>query len=177
MTTVLRRGLLFLVAFAVVVAAGTYVLVHALGLSGSGGGTTSVVGQPAPVSPLPRTALPVPGDHASTPSGQAAGSQGRHGRHPHRHATATGLHLAASPSTVAPMGRVNLTGTWPGHDNIELQVQRLEGRSWSDFPTTATVRVGTFATYVRTGRAGVNEFRVVDPSTHTASNSVRITVR
>lgn len=171
-SSVVRRALVFLVAFAVVVALGTYVLVHALGLNGSGDGSTSVVGQPGPASPLPRTALPVPGkDGSSAPGGGAAAPR------PHHHRTPKGLHLSASPLVVAPMGRINLTGTWPGHDNVGLQVQRLTDGSWSDFPTTTTVQVGTFETWVRTGRSGVNEFRVVDPATRTASNSVRVTVR
>lgn len=170
--SVVRRALLFLIAFAVVVALGTYVFVHALGLNGSGGDTRSALGRAEPVSPLPSTALPVPGDASSSSPGGGSSGGGAH-----RHRKPTGLHLAASPTEVAPMGRINLTGTWPGHDNVGLQVQRLEGGSWSDFPTTTTVQVGTFETYVRTGRSGLNEFRVVDPATHTASNSVRITVR
>lgn len=170
--SVVRRALLFLIAFAVVVALGTYVLVHALGLNGSSGDAASAPGRPEPVAPLPSTALPVPGDtSSSSPDGGAPGAAAHHHRKP------TGLRLAASPLVVAPMGRINLTGTWPGHDNVGLQVQRLENGSWSDFPTTATVQVGTFETYVETGRSGVNEFRVVDPATHTASNSVRVTVR
>lgn len=179
---VVRRGIVLLVAFAAVVALGTWVVVHALGLNGSGGGSRTVVGQPAPVSPLPTTALPVPGQASDQPSGSPssgattdAPASSQPG--PRHHRAAHGLHLNVSPSSVGPMERINLTGTWPGHDNVGLQVQRLENGTWSNFPTSATVRVGTFETYVETGRRGVNEFRVMDPSTGATSNPVSVTVR
>ncbi|MGN6253224.1 MAG: hypothetical protein ACTHNS_15575 [Marmoricola sp.] len=176
---VVRRGLVLLLACAAVVAAGTYVLVHALGLN-NGHHARAVVGRPAPITPLPTTALPVPGDQRS--QGAREGSDGAtrapaSSRPGPRHHRSTGLHLDASPSTVGPMQRINLTGTWPGHDNVGLQVQRLGDGGWQDFPTTTTVQVGTFATYVETQRSGPNAFRVVDPDTHTASNSVTVTVR
>jgi hypothetical protein len=55
-------------------------------------------------------------------------------------------------------------------------VQRFEGGKWVDFGVQANVNVGTFETYVMTGRAGDNRFRVFDPETKTASNDVTITV-
>jgi hypothetical protein len=57
-----------------------------------------------------------------------------------------------------------------------LQVQRLEGGQWVDFPTTATVSGGQFSTYIETGHAGVNKIRVVDPSTGQSSNVVAIQI-
>ena len=181
LNAVVRRGLLLLVAFAAVVALGTFVVVHALGLNGREGSTSTVVGQPAPVSPLPTTALPVPGS-GSVPSSSDSPADGPASASPSsqpgpRQHRAHGLQLSVSPASVGPMERINLTGTWPGHDNVGLQVQRLENGTWSNFPTTTTVRVGTFETYVETGHAGVNEFRVFDPGSGTSSNSVRVTVR
>lgn len=177
LNAVVRRGLLLLVAFAAVVALGTFLVVHALGLSGSGGSASSVVGQPAPVSPLPTTALPVPGSSggaAGSSNGGATDAAPSSQPGPRHHAR--GLRLDASPSSVGPLERINLTGTWPGHDNVGLQVQRLTNGSWTDFPTATSVQMGTFETYVETGRSGVNEFRVYDPDTGTASNSVRVRV-
>ena len=48
--------------------------------------------------------------------------------------------------------RVNLTGTYKKADNVGLQVQRFEDGKWRDFGVSATVRVGTFETYVMTGQ-------------------------
>jgi hypothetical protein len=39
-----------------------------------------------------------------------------------------------------------------------------------------TVNVGTFATYVMTGRPGDQKFRVFDPTSKTASNEVTVTI-
>jgi hypothetical protein len=86
------------------------------------------------------------------------------------------LYLTATPVFVDPMERINLTGQWPGHDNESLLVQRLEGSTWSDFGVHVTVNVGTFATYVMTGRPGDQKFRVFDPTSKTASNEVTVTI-
>lgn len=84
--------------------------------------------------------------------------------------------LQAFPRRVAPGQRINLTGLYPGGGGARLQVQRFEG-GWSAFPVEVPVRAGQFSTYVLTGRAGVNRFRVVDPASGRASNPVRVTVR
>ena len=88
----------------------------------------------------------------------------------------TGLYLTASPVMVQPMERINLTGQWPGQDNASLVVQRFENGAWSDFGVQVRVNVGTFSTYVMTGRTGDQRFRVFDPATQTASNEVTVTV-
>jgi hypothetical protein len=54
-------------------------------------------------------------------------------------------------------------------------VQRFEG-SWVDFPVSASVRGGTFTTYIYTGRSGPNRFRVIDKATGKKSNPVRVTI-
>jgi hypothetical protein len=74
------------------------------------------------------------------------------------------------------MERVNLTGTYKGADNLVLKVQRFESGRWSDFGVDATVRVGTFATYVQTGRPGEQRFRVYDPVAKQGSNVVVVSV-
>jgi len=141
-------------------------MVKALGLqagNSQGSGSSHV----EPITPLPTTALPVPGENAS-PSATGL---------PTATAVPPGeLQLTASPVQVRPMERINLTGQWPGHDNESLLVQRFDGGTWTDFGVDVRVDLGTFATYVMTGRSGDQRFRVFDPSTQTASNEVTITV-
>ena len=86
------------------------------------------------------------------------------------------LFLNASPVFVKSMERINLTGQWPGHDNVSLLVQRLEDGEWVDFGVQVQVRVGTFETYVMTGREGDNKFRLLDPESGTTSNEVTVTI-
>ncbi len=85
------------------------------------------------------------------------------------------ISLQASPQQVPANQRINLTGDYPRSDGASLQVQRFEG-SWVDFPVNASVRGGSFSTYVFTGRSGPNRFRVVDKASGRTSNPVRVTV-
>lgn len=86
------------------------------------------------------------------------------------------ISLSVSPLEVAAMERIDLTGTYPGGEGATLQVQRFEG-GWSDFAgVSATVRGGTFSTFVMTGRSGENRFRVVDRAGGKTSNVVRVRV-
>lgn len=84
--------------------------------------------------------------------------------------------LVASPKSVSTFGRINLSGTYAGGAGIVLQVQRMEGGKWVDFPTSATVNGDTFATYVETGRSGPNKFRVKAIGDSMASNAVTVRV-
>lgn len=87
------------------------------------------------------------------------------------------LTLTASPKQASTWQRVNLVGTWQGHDGASLQVQRsIDGGPWSNFPTSATVSDGEFSTYILTGRTGTNRFRVVDTSTGKTSNVVTVQI-
>lgn len=87
------------------------------------------------------------------------------------------IQLNASPSSVSPMGRIDLTGTYPGGDGAILQVQRKqEGQDWEDFPVDASVSNGTFRTWIQTGRTGRNEFRMMDTSSGRTSNVVAVTI-
>ncbi len=90
----------------------------------------------------------------------------------------TGISLQAGQTQVGPMGRIDLTGSFPGGEGAVLQVQRATGPgdSWVDFPVTATVSNGTFSTYVQTGRSGPNRFRVIDTDTDQVSNEVTVTI-
>lgn len=86
------------------------------------------------------------------------------------------ISLSASPLDVAAMERIYLTGTYPGGEGASLQVQRFENGGWTDFPTSTSVSGGTFSTYVMTGQAGANKFRVVDSGRGKASNPVTVRV-
>ena len=87
------------------------------------------------------------------------------------------IQLSATPGQVGPGERINLTGTYPGVDNVALQVQRKENGAWVPFADVqAQVRVGTFETYVMTSRTGGMKFRVFDPTAQEASNAVAVTV-
>jgi len=179
---VIKKGAALLIGIAVLIAVGTWLFVRAIGLNDSSD-TGQVVGPIQPPSPLPSTALaqpdtssgssPTPDDvqtsespetpeDTSAPPAQAGNKQ---------------LRLSASPTEVASMERINLTGTYGNHDNVSLEIQRWENGTWGDFPVSAEVSVGTFATYVQSSHLGVNRFRVYDPDAKVASNVVKITVR
>jgi hypothetical protein len=87
-----------------------------------------------------------------------------------------GITLVATPTTVSTYGRINLSGTYTGGAGTTLQVQRMEGGQWVDFPTSATVNGRTFATYVETGRPGPNKFRVKAIGESKTSNPVTVRV-
>jgi hypothetical protein len=145
-----------------------WIMVKALGLDASSMSSDLGPGEIRAATPLPTTALPVP---SATPSGDNPGlvttsPSAGDGQ----------LYLTASPVLVKPMEGINLTGQWPGHDNEGLLVQRLEGGKWTDFGVQVRVNVGTFETYVMTGRDGDQRFRVFDPASQTASNEVTVTV-
>jgi hypothetical protein len=86
--------------------------------------------------------------------------------------------LAVSPKTVGSFDRINLTGTYPGHDGARLQVQRSLGSGpWADFPVSpTTVSNGTYATYIQTSMLGQNHIRMVDTTTGKMSNVVTVTI-
>ena len=86
------------------------------------------------------------------------------------------ISLSASQTAVTPMEQVDLTGVYPGGEGAILQVQRLEGGKWEDFPVTVSVSNETFATYIQTSQPGINRFRVIDTDTRRTSNEVRVTI-
>jgi hypothetical protein len=87
------------------------------------------------------------------------------------------ISLQAGEAQVAPMGRIDLTGTYPGGEGAVLQVQKFSAGSWQDFYSiSVTVSNATFSTYIQTGTPGVNRFRVIDSDTKLASNEVRVTI-
>jgi hypothetical protein len=169
------------IGIALVVGLGTKVLVSTLGLSDDS--TTTTVGPAGPIddTPLPTTALPVPSDSpTATPSdgspGQPTGTPSDDLSFPSDAATSARPTLSVSPVYAKPDERINLTGTYPNKDSMDLQVQRMEAGVWKDFPATVSVHVGTFATYVLTSRAGDNQFRVWDAQDKVGSNIVTVTI-
>ena len=84
--------------------------------------------------------------------------------------------LFMAPQRVAPGERINVNGVYGGGEGAALQIQRRDGGAWTDFPVTATVRGGTFATWILTSRTGRSEFRVYDPGADRASNVVVVTI-
>jgi hypothetical protein len=86
------------------------------------------------------------------------------------------ISLSASQTSVSPMQRIDLSGTYPGGEGAILQVQRFEGGAWEDFPVTASVSDQTFTTYVQTGIPGQQRFRMKDTSSGKTSNEVKVMV-
>jgi hypothetical protein len=163
----LLQALAVVVVIGVLIAIGTTIMVRALDLNDDG--TANPIGSPEPANPLPTTALPNPDEPSSSPSDQPSKKADEHGR--------TGrIDLDISPINAKPMERVNLTGTYKGADNVQLEVQRFEDGRWSNFGVQASVNVGTFATYVMTGRQGENRFRVFDPKADEGSNVIMVTI-
>ena len=166
----LMKGLLVIVLIGVVIALGTTIVVRALGLN-EGSSSSGPVGSESTevTKPMPTTALPVPGEDEKSEDEfeeQVPPKSGKKGR----------IQLDVSPVMARPNERVNLTGTYRKADNIGLQVQRFEDGKWSDFGVSATVRVGTFETYVMTGQSGEQRFRMYDPGTKQGSNVVLVTI-
>ena len=91
-------------------------------------------------------------------------------------AAAAAITLTAGQSSVAAMQQIDLTGRYPGGDGAILQVQRLDGKRWVDFPVTTSVSGDTFSTYIQTGRPGANKFRVSDTDAGKVSNRVSVTI-
>jgi hypothetical protein len=164
---VLVKALGVLVVIGVLIFLGTTVMVRALDLD-EGTSSGPVGGDSEPTNPLPTTALPVPGEdeESEDPSEEESPDAGKKGQ----------IELAISPILARPMERVNLTGTYKGADNQQLEVQRFEDGQWTDFGVQATVRVGTFETYIMTGRTGENRFRVFDPESQRGSNVIMVTI-
>jgi hypothetical protein len=72
--------------------------------------------------------------------------------------------LSADRASANTRELIRLTGTLsPAAGDATLQVQQsVDGIGFVDFPVEATTRSdGSFATNVRTGRVGTNEFRMV----------------
>ena len=84
--------------------------------------------------------------------------------------------LFVAPQRVGPGERINFNGVYGDGEGATLQIQRREDGAWTDFPVSATVRGGSFSTWIQTSRTGEAQFRVFDPAIERASNVVRVTI-
>lgn len=132
-------------------------------------------GNPAASTSSPDPILPTTGEATKTagpPTRNPPSTTPTH-RKPQHH----GITLTASPAQVPSYGRINLIGSYPGHDGARLQVQRSIGDgAFSDFPTSTSVSNGAFGTYIQTSMVGVNHIRMIDPTTGATSNVVTVRV-
>ena len=166
-------GLIALVGVAVAIGllGGLAVLVG-VKATGIGGGSSADGGSGTPAT----FRLPKPSDTETTTPAPSGTTETAPGAEPSSETPATGITLTASQQSVSPMQQIDLTGSYPAGEGAILQVQRLENGAWSDFPVTASVTGGSFATIVRTGQVGANEFRVIDTDSQATSNEVTVTV-
>jgi hypothetical protein len=165
------------VAVGLVAAVAVMAGAHLLGLGGGraegnagGAGATMYL-------PKPHKTQPASGPSITLGSSPTQGSQTAN---PHLNVKKPKkrISLQAGEQSVAPMGRIDLSGTYPGGEGAVLNVQKFSNGSWQDFYSiSATVTNGTFATYIQTGTPGVNRFRMVDSDTQVASNEVKVTIR
>lgn len=171
-------GLLALVGVAVAVGLVAALAVvagaHVLGL---GGGHAAVAGDSGATMYLPKPQKTKPADGPSITLGSNPTQSGTT-KTPTIHKPKKRISLQSGETSVAAMGRIDLTGTYPGGEGAVLNVQKFSNGSWQDFYSiSATVTNGTFSTYIQTGTPGNNRFRVIDSDTHLASNPVSVTIK
>jgi hypothetical protein len=147
----------------------TLVVTRVAGLDGNGGASAGGGGPSLFLpTPVPSSSSGSPAAATSTPAQPSSSPP----------ATPKGITLQAGQTSVSSMQRIDLSGVYEGGEGAVLQVQRMgPDRHWEDFPVTAAVSGGSFSTYVQTGRAGVQRFRVRDSDTGRVSNVVPVTVR
>jgi hypothetical protein len=173
---VLFKALAVVVVIGVLIALGTTIMVHALGLNDSGDTGPVGAAPDKPTHPLPSTALPVPGGKSDDSGDGASDEPSASDSASPDEGTGT-IELSISPIQAKPMERVNFTGSYQGADNLSLEVQRFDAGQWTNFGVQATVRVGTFSTYIMTGHTGENRFRVYDPQAKEGSNVILVTIQ
>lgn len=172
-------GLLALVAVAVAVGlVASVVFVAGAHVAGLGGGkAAAVAGDGGATLDVPKPQKTPPASGPSITLGTSPTS-GTTSPPPKIKKPKKQISLQAGQSSVKPMGRIDLTGTYPGGEGAVLNVQKFSNGSWQDFYSiSATVTNGTFSTYIQTGTPGMNRFRVIDSDTHLASNEVRVQIR
>jgi hypothetical protein len=165
------------VAVGLVAAVVLVVVAHVLGLSG---GHAAVAGDAGATMYVPKPQPTEPSTGPSITLGSEPTTQSTPTHHPRLqiHKPKKQISLQAGQTVAPPMGRIDLTGTYPGGEGAVLNVQKFSNGSWQDFySVSASVTGGTFSTYIQTGTPGLNRFRVIDSDTHLASNEVRVRIR
>jgi hypothetical protein len=173
-------GLLALVGVAVAVGLVASVAVvvgaHVLGISG--GKAAVVAGDDGATMVVPKPQKTQPADGPSITLGSSPSTGDTTSAPPKIKKPKKQISLQSGETSVAPMGRIDLTGTYPGGEGAVLNVQKFSNGSWQDFYSiSATVTGGAFSTYIQTGTPGMNRFRVIDSDTHLASNQVKVQIR
>ena len=171
-------GLLALVGVAVAVGLITgVVLMAGAHMVGLGGGHAAVAGDPNASMYLPKPQKTKAADGPSITLGSDPSSGSTQSKHPTIHKPKKQITLQVGQTTVSPMGRIDLTGSYPGGEGAVLNVQKFSNGSWQDFYSiSATVTNGTFSTYIQTGTPGLNRFRVIDSDTKRPSNEVQVQI-
>lgn len=150
---------------------GATMAIRALGLGD--GGSAAADGSTAEASMY----LPTPSPTESSPTaGGGSSGGGESSQAPKPKPKPKAISLSAGQSSVSPMSRIDLVGTFTGGEGAVLQVQRKENGQWSDFPVSVSVNGEEFSTYVQTGRTGKNVFRMADTDSKKVSNTVTVTV-
>jgi hypothetical protein len=172
-------GLVALVAVAVavgLVASVVFVVgAHVLGVSG--GHAAVVAGDDGATLDVPKPVKTPPASGPSITLGSSPSSDATNSPPPKIKKPKKRISLQAGQSSVAPMGRIDLTGTYPGGEGAVLNVQKFSNGTWQDFYSiSATVTNGTFSTYIQTGTPGMNRFRVIDSDTQISSNEVKVQI-
>ena len=172
-------GLLALVGVALAVGLVTGVALmagaHVLGL---GGGHAAVAGDAGATMFLPQPEKTKASDGPSITLGSEPTSGSTQTTNPTIHKPKKQISLQSGEASVSPMGRIDLTGTYPGGEGAVLNVQKFSNGSWQDFYSiSASVTNGTFSTYIQTGTPGPNRFRMIDSDTKLTSNQVKVTIR
>ncbi|QNE21170.1 hypothetical protein F1D05_28740 [Kribbella qitaiheensis] len=92
-------------------------------------------------------------------------------------AAAPTISIKSDHTTAKAWSKVALTGKTTGlAKNTTVQVQRLESGKWVNFPaTTKVTSASTYSVWVKSGRVGVNKFRVVAGKAASAAVAVTIT--
>jgi hypothetical protein len=173
-------GLLALVGVAVAVGlVASVVFVAGAHVLGLGGGQAAVVaGDNGATLNVPKPEKTKPASGPSITLGSSPTSSTTKAPPPKIKKPKKQISLQSGQTSVPPMGRIDLTGTYPGGEGAVLNVQKFSNGSWQDFYSiSATVTNGTFSTYIQTGTSGVNRFRVIDSDSKLASNEVRVRIR
>lgn len=173
-------GLLALVGVAVAVGliAAVAVVGGARVLGLGGGHAAAVVGEGGATMVVPKPQKTQPATGPSITLGSNPTSSSTDQSSPTIKKPKKRISLQSGQSAVAPMSRIDLTGTYPGGEGAVLNVQKFSNGSWQDFYSiSATVTNGTFSTYIQTGTPGMNRFRVIDSDTKLASNEVRVQIK
>lgn len=86
------------------------------------------------------------------------------------------ISIKADKTTAKAWAKVGFTGKTTGiKAGSVVQVQRFENGKWVNFPaTTKVTKAATYSVWVKSGRVGVNKFRVV--TAKAASTAVSVSV-